>query len=272
MTRTLIGSTEAVLLAAALHGCGGGGSSTSTATSEGTGETTHGGADDTTTSTGADGTSTGGGETTTSTGATDSGSSGSESSTGAADSTGTGGPVGVPTCEELAGVLQEYRDAHPGNGGMDWDINALDEAELAADPVAQALFMLCGVDERPVFPLLAWEYGGADHPWIAPEQGALLYCVYTPVDPATENWEYDDVTANVTADVYIVCPEQNPCNADVGADQVLNCNGDDSNMEILVDIASWNDGIDAGLELSRASTDLRLVLEDGTKVPLWTDI
>jgi hypothetical protein len=269
MRRQLLCVTTAAILAAPSHACGSGSSSASGDTATGTGETSGGTPDDTTTTSGsAD--STGGGETTSSSDGSES-STGGESST-AADSTGTGGPVDVPTCEELAGVLQDYRDAHPGNGGMDWDINALSEAELAADPVAQALFMLCGADQRPVFPLLAWEYGGADHRWIDPEEGALLYCVYIPVDPATENWEYDEQAMNVTADVYVVCPEQNPCNAEVGADQVLQCNGDDTNMEIIVDIASWNDGHDAGLELSRASTDLRLVLEDGTKVPLWTDI
>jgi hypothetical protein len=72
----------------------------------------------------------------------------------------------------------------------------------------------------------------------------------------------------VTADVYVLFPDQNPCKAQAGAQQVLGCLGDPTNIEILVDTASFNDGADAGLSLSNSSTELRLVEPDGTKVHL----
>jgi len=176
------------------------------------------------------------------------------------------GPV---LCDQLPALVAAYKAAHPGNGGKDWDINALSLAEIAADPAAQQLLAVCGDDQRPVFPLLAWEYGGLDHPWINPDASALVYCVYIPVGPSTDNWAYDATADHVTADVYIPCPDQNPCNDRVGASQVSDCIGDSSNLEILVDTASRHDGVDVGLSLSEASTELRLVLGDGTKVHLY---
>ena len=50
------------------------------------------------------------------------------------------------------------------------------------------------------------------------------------------------------------------------------CVGDASNLEILVDTASLNDGNDVGLKLSEASTELRLILVDGSKVRLAIDL
>jgi hypothetical protein len=166
--------------------------------------------------------------------------------------------------------VEAYRVAHPGNGGKDGDINAKTAAQLAADPAARQLLSLCGQAQRPVIPLLAWEYGGNDHAWINPQASALIYCVYIPVNPSSANWKYDVGTDHVTADVYVKCPEQNPCNGQQGANQVLSCLGDSTNIEILVDIASLNDGADVGLSLSEASTDLNLILADGSKVHLHT--
>jgi hypothetical protein len=173
-------------------------------------------------------------------------------------------------CDQVRSWVEAYKAAHPGNGGKDWDINAKTPAEIAADPAAQQLLSLCGDDQRPVFPLLAWEYGGADHPWINPEASALVYCVYIPVSPSSTNWQYDPALDHVTADVYVKCPDQNPCNDRTGANQVIDCIGDATNFEILVDIASLHDGADAGLSLAEASTELRLVLADGTKVHLYS--
>jgi hypothetical protein len=123
-----------------------------------------------------------------------------------------------------------------------------------------------------VIPVLAWEYGGADHAWIHPEQSALAYCVYTPVTPDSGNWSYDAAQDHVTADVSVVCPEQNPCAASSGANQVTACIGDVTNFEILVDTASYNDGADAGLRLSNASTTLLLLLPDQSKLQLHDDM
>ena len=49
---------------------------------------------------------------------------------------------------------------------------------------------------------------------------------------------------------------------------MLDCLGDPSNIEILVDIASYNDGANAGLNLSEASSTLRLILPSGRTVTL----
>ena len=185
---------------------------------------------------------------------------------GEAEGTGEEGGGTQPTAEEVAGWVADYRAAHPGREG---DINSLTPAEVAADPDAAQLLALCGDDQRPVIPLLAWEYGGSDHAWINPEGSALVYCVYTPVSPSTENWAYDDVADHVTADVYVLFPDENPCRVEVGAAQVTACIGDTTNMEILVDIASYGDGAAAGLSLSEASTELMLILTDGSKVHLW---
>ena len=172
------------------------------------------------------------------------------------------------TFEQVKGWAEAYKAAHPGNKGKDRDINAKSPAEIAADPAAQQLLSICGPGQRPVIPLLAWEYGGADHPWVNPGASALVYCVYLPANPPTPNWQHSAATNRVVADVYVKFPDQNPCKDKKGKDQVAACIGDASNFEILVDTASLNDGRDVGLNLAEASTELKLILSDGTKVQL----
>ena len=158
-------------------------------------------------------------------------------------------------------------------GTMTPPATAMMMMEIAADPAAQQLLDLCGPDQRPVIPEIAWEYGGNDHPWINPGASAIVYCVYIPVDPSTDHWSYDSVADHVTADVYVLCPDQNPCKGETGADQVMACLGDDTNIEILVDTASLNDGQAAGLDVSNASSDLNLILPGGgTTVHLYTGL
>ena len=173
--------------------------------------------------------------------------------------------------EEAKAWIDAYKAAHPGRGGKDADINAKTPAEIAADPAAQQLLSTCGKDQRPVIPLLAWEYGGFDHPWKKPQASALIYCVHTPVKDASLNWRFDAAEDHVTADVYVKFPDHNPCKNQSGAKQVTACIGDLTNFEILVDTASINDGRDVGLSLASASTTLRLILPDATKVHLWDD-
>ena len=173
-----------------------------------------------------------------------------------------------PSFEQAREWILAYKAAHPGK---DADINAKTPEQIAADPAAQRLLSLCGGGQRPVIPLLAWEFGGADHPWINPQASALVYCVYTPVKKPSPNWRYDPAKDLVEADVYVKFPDQNPCKTQSGAKQVAACIGDPTNFEILVDTASINDGEDVGLSLATASTDLKLVLPDGTKVDLWHD-
>jgi hypothetical protein len=178
-------------------------------------------------------------------------------------------PAGaLTTFDQVKAAAEAYKAAHPGHGGKDWDINALTDAQLAADPAAQQLVAICGPDQRPVIPIIAWEYGGHDHQWINPTASALVYCVYIPQPTPTAHWQYDATTARVTADVYVLFPPENPCMALVGNQQVLGCLGDPTNIEILVDTASFRDGADAGLSLSNASTELWLILPDGSKVQL----
>jgi hypothetical protein len=184
--------------------------------------------------------------------------------------TATGGAPAV-TADQVRQWIEAYKGAHPGNKGKDWDINAKTPAEIAADPAARQLLGVCGNNQRPIYPLLAWEYGGADHQWINPQSSALVYCVHTPVKNASSGWQYDATRELVTADVYVRFPEQNPCRKEQGARQVSACIGDETNFEILVDTASINDGNDVGLALENASTQLRLVLPDGSKVNLWFD-
>jgi hypothetical protein len=176
-----------------------------------------------------------------------------------------------PSFEQVKGWVEAYKAAHPGKRGKDWDINAKTPAQIAADPAAQQLLALCGKDQRPVIPLLAWEYGGADHQWINPQKSALVYCVHTPVKNSSPNWRYDAANDVVTVDVYVKFPDQNPCKNQQGANQVTACIGDHTNFEILVDTASINDGRDAGLSLASASTALKLLLPDGTRTHLWDD-
>jgi hypothetical protein len=247
MTRELIGLSAAVLLAATFTDCGDSGS---------------------------EGTSTGTGGASPGTG----GAGGALVDGGPSDSEGAGGGAGAggsseagsATCDEMKGWVDAYKAAHPGNGGKDWDISAKSPAQIAADPAAQQLLSICGKDQRPIIPLLAWEYGGADHAWISPEASALAYCVYIPVQPSSTNWQYDAAADHVTADVYVRCPDQNPCKNEQGANQVMACLGDPTNIEIVVDTASLNDGGDVGLSLANASTDLNLILPNGTKVHLFT--
>jgi len=201
------------------------------------------------------------------------GSTGSSSS-GGGGSTGSGGcsSGGAPTAGDVTAWAQAYKAAHPGNGGKDWDINTKTSAEIAADPALQQLLSICGKDQRPVIPILAWEYGGADHPWINPQASAVAYCVYTPVNPSTSDWSYDAAADHVTADVYVRFPAENPCKNEQGANQVASCIGDPTNFEIFVDIASLHDGADVGLLLANASTELKLVLCGGTKVHLANNL
>jgi len=173
--------------------------------------------------------------------------------------------------DDFKGWVDAYKAAHPGNGGKDWDINAKTPTQIAADAAARQLLSICGKEQRPVIPLLAWEYGGVDHQWISPTQSALVYCVYIPVKDASTNWQYDAAADHVTADVYVRFPDQNPCNDQQGANQAVVCIGDSTNFEILVDTASLHDGKDAGLSLANATTDLTLFLEHGTKVHLWSN-
>ena len=186
-------------------------------------------------------------------------------------------PEKPPTAEQVRAWVDAYKKAHPGNGGKDWDIISCSKgatrttAELEADPAARQLRSICGKGRLPVIPLLAWEYGGHDHAWIKPEASALAYCVYLPAKEASPNWSYDAGKGIVTADVYVLFPDQNPGKNEKGADQVLKCLGKKSNLEILVDTASLHDGADIGLDLSEASTNLNLLLPDGTRVHLHTD-
>jgi hypothetical protein len=183
----------------------------------------------------------------------------------------TAAPAHAQSFEQVKGWIEAYKAAQPGNGGKDWDITAKTPAEIAADPAAQRLLGLCGPGQLPIIPLLAWEYGGSDHQWISPEASALVYCVYQPVKNPTPHWKYDAAADEVTADVYVKFPDQNPCGNLAGARQITDCIGDDTNFEILVDNASTNDGADAGLSLSTASTTLRLILRDGSTVKVWHD-
>jgi hypothetical protein len=215
------------------------------------------------------------------------GSGGSHASNGAggSNSTGTGGmsamdagndsgvsnamtDAATPSYDDVQKWIDDYAKAHPGASG---DINTLTPAQIAADPDAQRLLSLCGEDQRPVIPKLAWEHGGGDHAWINPDMSALVYCVYIPVVPSTEHWKYDAAMDHVTADVYVLFPEENACKSESGADQIAKCIGDMTNFEILVDTASLNDGTDVGLSLSEAATELMLVPASASKVHLWTD-
>src|SRR5207253_566401 len=77
---------------------------------------------------------------------------------------GAGGAAGSPTADDVRKWADAYRAAHPGNGGKDWDIISCcggasrSAASLASDPAAQQLRSICGKDQLPVIPLLAWEY------------------------------------------------------------------------------------------------------------------
>jgi uncharacterized protein (DUF2141 family) len=189
------------------------------------------------------------------------------SSTPTPSPTSGSGSGSLQTYAQVNAAVDAYKAAHPGNGGKDWDINAKDPATLAADSAATALASICGPGQRPVIPKIAWEYGGADHPWINPGASALVYCVYVPTTSASSHWKYDAATDRVTADVYVKFPSQNPCNNLSGNAQVLSCLGDPTNSEIIVDTVSLNDGIWAGTpNLQNASTSLNLIMPNGSSV------
>jgi hypothetical protein len=127
-----------------------------------------------------------------------------------------------------------------------------------------------------VIPLLAWEYGGSDHAWINPDAAALVYCVYVPVNPGTDHFNFDAASGKTTADMYVLFPDHNPCKDVAGPDQVLKCIGDPTdgssstlNIEILVDTININDGADVGLSLSSTPTDVMLIQPDGTKILMY---
>lgn len=176
------------------------------------------------------------------------------------------------TFQQVKTWAEAYKAAHPGNGGKDWDINAKSAAQISSDPAAKQLLSICGAGQRPVIPMLAWEYGGNDHQWINPGASALVYCVYIPVNPGTSHWTYDANAGRVTADVSVLFPDQNPCNSRIGKDKVIACLGDPTNSEILVDTVSLNDGQGAGLNLAEASTLLNLIQPDGSKVQLLLNL
>jgi hypothetical protein len=172
------------------------------------------------------------------------------------------------TYEQVKEWVRAYKAAHPGRGGKDWDVNSKSAEQIAAEPDTKRLLSVCGPNQRPVIPMLAWEYGGSDHRWQNPEDAALVYCVCTPVKKATSSWSYDRSRDRVTSDIYVKFPDQNPCKDETGKDQVMKCIGDPTNLEILVDTASLGDGRNVGLNLSEAETELRLVLPNGKKVRL----
>jgi hypothetical protein len=185
----------------------------------------------------------------------------------------------APTAEQVRAWAEAYRAAHPGNGGKDWDVvgccggASRTEASLAADPGAQQLRAICGDGQLPVIPLLAWEYGGGDHPWKNPQASALVYCVYIPVKGGqSPHWQYDPAKDRVTADLYVLFPEQNPCKDRQGPKQVMDCLGDPTNVEILVDTASFHDGADVALKLANASTDLNLIMPGGMRIHMYTGL
>jgi hypothetical protein len=193
---------------------------------------------------------------------------GGDDGSGGGSGSGSGSGMDPPADDVRAWIL-EYKAAHPGKDG---DINAKTPAQIAADPKAQRLINLCPSDQRPVIPLLAWEYGGADHPWINPDASALVYCVYIPSATANDGWSYDPAQDRVTADMWIRLVDENPCKDRQGAEQVTACIGDVTNFEIIVDTASLDDGADAGLSLAEASTELMLREADGTRVHLITNL
>jgi hypothetical protein len=173
-----------------------------------------------------------------------------------------------PSYSQVERWIADYKADHPGRGGKDWDINAKSPEEIASEPDTRRLCSVCGPDQRPVIPQLAWEYGGSDHAWENPETAALVYCVYTPVTKPSVHWRYDRAARRVVADVYVLFPERDPCAGASAKAHAAKCIGGFGNLEILADTASLNDGEDAGLSLSEASTELRLVLRNGKRAQL----
>jgi hypothetical protein len=73
----------------------------------------------------------------------------------------------------------------------------------------------------------------------------------------------------VIAEVYVKFPDQNPCTAQTGKAQMMSCLGDPTNIEIFADTASFHRGGDVGLSLAESTTDLYLVLPDGTRLLMY---
>ena len=173
-----------------------------------------------------------------------------------------------PTYEQVRQWIGEYKASHRGNGGKDWDINAKTPEQIASEPDTKRLCELCGPDQRPVFPELAWEYGGSDHPWESPENAPLVYCVYTPQATPTAHWRFDEGRKRVTAHVYVLFPEQDPCRTMNAKEHIEACIGEFGNLEILSDTASLGDGRDLGFSLAEVSTELRLLRPNGKSTRL----
>lgn len=176
--------------------------------------------------------------------------------------------AGPPSFAQVKQWIADYKAKHPGRGGKDWDINAKSAEQIASDPETSRLCSLCGPDQRPVIPELAWEYGGSDHRWRNPQAAALVYCVYTPVAKPSEHWRFDPDASRVTADVYVLFPEQNPCAGKTAQEQAAKCIGGFGNLEILADTATLHDGEDVGVSLTETATELRLIAPNGKKVRL----
>src|SRR5262245_2061198 len=173
-----------------------------------------------------------------------------------------------PSYDQVKQWIAEYKAKHPGRGGKDWDFNHKSAEEIASDPDTHRLCSLCGPDQRPAIPELAWEYGGSDHRWQKPQAAALVYCVYTPVAKPTSHWRYDEAANRVEADVYVLFPDRDPCLGMSAKDHATKCMGGFGNLEILVDTATRNDGRDVGLNISETATELRLILKNGKKARL----
>jgi hypothetical protein len=191
------------------------------------------------------------------------------SSNGGSTSGAGGSSTGTPSYADAKAWIDAYHAAHPGREG---DVTIMTDAQLAADPDAKRLHDLCGPGQLPVIPLLTWEYGGGDHAWINPDQSPLVICVYVAANPSTEHFQYDATADHITVDSYVLYPDQNPCKDQTGAQQVLGCIGDPTNLEILVDTASIRDGADVGLSLANSSTDVYLILPGAPKVLLYQNV
>jgi hypothetical protein len=172
-----------------------------------------------------------------------------------------GTTAGDPTYAKVLAWVDAFAATHTGKAT---DIN---KASFN-DPAAAQLRAVCGAGWTSIYPRLAWEYGGNDHAWKTPLASPLLICVHAPIKaPYTAEWGYSN--NHVTALVFVKFPEQSPCH-----DQLLTCmQSDTTNMEILVDAAGGSDdGSSVGLNLSEASTELKLLLTNETTVHLWDDI
>ena len=173
-----------------------------------------------------------------------------------------------PTHAQVRQWIAEYKAAHPGRDGKDWDINAKTQEEITSEPDTRRLCELCGPDRRPVIPELAWEYGGSDHRWEDPQNAPLVYCVYAPIAKSSPHWRYDAARRLVVAHVYVLFPEHDPCANKSAEEHVKACIGGFGNLEILSDTATWRDGRDVGRSLAETQTELRLRMPSGKSVRL----